>query len=226
LKNPTKTELIKRVSNLEDDARKLKRSIKHMLLDLTPFNYVDKSLDHTSKPHQNAIDVISRAQNEWAKNVTEPELGGDFERINLYIKSREGAGWTWEKDYTENGQLAWCGFFAAFCYTKAKFNIRKKIFPSCYRMCNAWSGTTRKVATILPSDIVVVFTSKDKTPHYGNHITIALSSPNENGDFDTIEGNAKGYGPNDDYREGVSKRTRNLEDVAHIYRLSHEDYDE
>ena len=66
----------------------------------------------------------------------------------------------------------------------------------------------------------------DKTPHYGNHITLALSSPNQEGNFETIEGNAKGYGPNEDYREGVSKRIRNIKDVAHIYRLSSEDYDE
>ena len=26
-----------------------------------------------------------------------------------------------------------------------------------------------------------------------------------NGDFETIEGNAKGFGPNGDWREGVSK---------------------
>ena len=226
MKNPTKAELIKRVDNLEDEARRLKRTIDHMSLDLTTLQYVDKSLDHTCKPHESAIDVISRAQSEWSKNVTEPELDGDSQRINLYIKSREGAGWSWEDDYTKNGQLAWCGFFAAWCYTKARFNIRQKVFPSCYRMFNAWGGTTRKVGEILPSDIVIVYTSQDKTPHYGNHITLALSSPNQEGNFETIEGNAKGYGPNEDYREGVSKRIRNIKDVAHIYRLSSEDYDE
>ena len=75
-------------------------------------------------------------------------------------------------------------------------------------------------------DIVTVFTSKDKTPTYGNHIVLPMSLPNADGDFDTIEGNAKGYGPNGEWREGVSKRTRNIKDVAYTYRLQDGDFDE
>ena len=53
-----------------------------------------------------------------------------------------------------------------------------------------------------------------------------MSLPNVDGDFDTIEGNAKGYGPDGEWREGVSKRTRNIKDVACIYRLLDGDFDE
>jgi len=78
----------------------------------------------------------------------------------------------------------------------------------------------------MKGDIVVVYTSSAKTPDYGNHITIALSSPDDEGNFETVEGNAKGEGPNGDWREGVIKRQRSIFDVAHIYRLNDGDYDE
>ena len=73
---------------------------------------------------------------------------------------------------------------------------------------------------------MVVFTSKEQTPFYGNHITLARTIPNKDGDFHTIEGNAHGVGPDQNWVEGVVKRTRNLKDVAHVYRLIDEDYDE
>ena len=93
-------------------------------------------------------------------------------------------------------------------------------------MYNNWAGTSRKVAEIMKGDIVVVYSSDQKTPHYGNHITIALSAPDDDGLFETIEGNAKGMGPDLDIREGVIKRKRSIFNVAHIYRLRDEDYDE
>jgi len=222
----TKAELSKQIDSLEEEVRRLKRDVSHLQLDLTPLKYVDKSFDHTSKPTYHVREVVQRAHDEWELNVTEPGLGGDSSRINLYIKSREGIGWTWEADYTKNGQFAWCGAFAAFCYTKVQFNIKQKIFPSCYRMYSNWGGTSRKVAEVMKGDIVVVYTSSAKTPDYGNHITIALSSPDDEGNFETIEGNAKGEGPTGEWREGVIKRQRSIFDVAHIYRLNDGDYDE
>ena len=169
---------------------------------------------------------MARAEYELSLNVTEPGLGGDSDRITTYIKSVAGIGWSWEKDYKKNGQFAWCGAFAAFCFSKVQFNIRQKIFPSCYRLYNNFNNTSRRAGKVRPGDIVTVFTSKDKTPIYGNHIVIAMSLPDVDGDFDTIEGNAKGYGPGGEWREGVSKRTRNIKDVACIYRLLDGDFDE
>jgi hypothetical protein len=53
---------------------------------------------------------------------------------------------------------------------------------------------------------------------------LVVSSPDEHGDFHTLEGNAHGEGP-EGRIEGVIKRTRNMSTVAHIYRLLSEDYD-
>lgn len=222
----TKADLTKQVSQLEDKVRRLKRDISHLQIDLSPMEYVERSFDSTIQPNEHVKQVIDRAESEWNMNVTEPGLGGDSSRINLYIKSTDGLGWTWEDNYTKNGQFAWCGAFAAWCYTKANFKIRQKVFPSCYRLWNNWGGTARKVEEIAIGDIVVVYTSSDKSPSYGNHITLALSVPDEDGNFDTIEGNAKGEGPDGDWREGVIKRQRSIFDVAHIYRLASGDYDE
>ena len=44
MKNITKAELIKKVDHLQDEARRLKRTIHHMNLDLTVLQYVDKSI--------------------------------------------------------------------------------------------------------------------------------------------------------------------------------------
>jgi hypothetical protein len=91
-----------------------------------------------------------------------------------------------------------------------------------------WFSSSRlqDSSQILPGDLVVVYTSDERSPSYGNHITIARTSPDENGDFHTIEGNANGVGPNQDWREGVSKRTRHINTVARVYRLIDEDYEQ
>jgi hypothetical protein len=226
MKHLTKAQIIERLNNVSDDLRRSKRAINQLRIDLEPRDFIIKDFDHVATFNDKVDDVLKRSENEFNLNVTEPGGGGDSSRINTYIKSVEGIGWDWEKDYTRNGQFAWCGAFAAFCYNSARFNIRHKIFPSCYRMYNAWGNTTRKVKDIYTGDIVVVYTSSEQSPAYGNHITIALGPPDSEGFFETIEGNAKGYGPDGQYREGVSKRTRNVKDVAHIYRLASEDYDE
>ena len=50
----------------------------------------------------------------------------------------------------------------------------------------------------------------------GDHIVIARSYPDADGEIETIEGNAKGYGPDGDWREGVSKRSRNTSAIAKV----------
>ena len=89
-----------------------------------------------------------------------------------------------------------------------------------------WANTSRHrdADEIMAGDIVVVWTSDKQTPTQGNHITLALSTPDGEGTFDTVEGNAKGEGPDGRWREGVSKRTRNIKDVAHVYRPLSEDF--
>jgi hypothetical protein len=176
----TKADLTKQVSQLEDKVRRLKRDVSHLQIDLNPMDYVERSFDSTIQPNEHVKQVIDRAESEWNMNVTEPGLGGDSSRINLYIKSTNGLGWTWEDNYTKNGQFAWCGAFAAWCYTKANFKIRQKVFPSCYRLWNNWGGTARKVEDIAVGDIVVVYTSNDKSSIFDVAHIYRLAS----GDYD------------------------------------------
>ena len=92
-------------------------------------------------------------------------------------------------------------------------------------MYKNWSNTSRHIPieNMMAGDIVVVFTAKRSTK--GDHITIATSSI-ENGEFTTVEGNAHGTLGDGSYGEGVIKHTRKAEQVAHVYRLLEEDFDE
>jgi hypothetical protein len=211
----------------EHELRRLHRSISQMGLDL-------KALEVDSRPERSVYacpqseEALKRAQAEWERNVTEPNYGGDWQRINTYIKSSEGLGWSWEDDYTRNGQFSWCGAFAAFAYGRSVLpSIRKKIFPSCYRMWANWGKTSRCRDGELPApgDIVTVFTSDEQSPAQGNHIVLVASAPDDMGLFDTIEGNAHGEGP-EGRIEGVIKRQRPMDSVAHIYRLLSEDFED
>lgn len=211
----------------EHDIRRYKRALAQAKIDLEPMTAGLRPYRAVYATQQSQ-EAIERANAEWLRNVTEPEYDGDWQRINTYIKSSQGLNWTWESDYTKNGQFSWCGAFVAFCYGLSVLSsIRQKIFPSCYRMYQNWINTSRcrDGEKPLPGDIVTVFTSSDQSPVQGNHIVLCVSAPDELGDFQTIEGNAHGEGP-EGRIEGVIKRTRNMSNVAHIYRLLSEDYQE
>ena len=81
-----------------------------------------------------------------------------------------------------------------------------------------------EVSDIQAGDVVVVYTSSKRSPAYGNHITLAIDTPDINGNFGTIEGNAKGLSCHGTQVEGVIQRLRNVEDVAAVYRPLDEDY--
>lgn len=225
----TKRQLEEQLDILQHENRRFKRAMNQLCIDIDKTVEVDININIERKvrPNEKTTEVLKRSESEWDKNVTEPEGGGNWQRINSYIKSTEGIGWTWEDDYTKNGDFAWCGAYAAFCYgDRVLLSVRKNTFPSCYRMNRDWGNSSRVQSkdSILAGDIVVVYTSDSHSPSYGNHITIARSAPNDQGDFHTIEGNAHGVGPDQNWREGVSKRTRNLSQVARVYRLIDEDY--
>jgi hypothetical protein len=211
----------------EHELRRLHRAISQMGLDLKALE-VDSRPERTVYASPQSREALDRAQAEWERNVTEPNYGGDWQRINTYIKSSEGIGWSWEADYTKNGQFSWCGAFAAFAYGRSVLpSIRQKIFPSCYRMWSSWGKTSRcrDGEQPQPGDIVTVFTSDDHSPVQGNHIVLVVSSPDDLGLFDTLEGNAHGEGP-EGRIEGVIKRQRSMDSVAHIYRLLSEDFED
>jgi hypothetical protein len=210
----------------EHEIRRYKRALAQAQIDLT-VDEVDTRPARAVYACPQSEEAVKRASAEWGRNVTEPEYEGDWQRINTYIKGSEGLGWSWEDDYTHNGQFSWCGAFAAFAYGQSVLpSIRKKIFPSCYRMWANWGASSRcrDGENPLPGDIVTVYTSSDKSPSYGNHIVLCVSAIDGEGYFHTIEGNAHGEGP-EGRIEGVIKRTRHMSNVAHIYRLLSEDYE-
>ena len=210
----------------QHEIRRYKRALAQAQIDLSAPE-ADTRPDRAVYACPQSEEAMKRAEAEWQRNVTEPEYGGEWQRIDAYIRSSQGLNWSWESPYTRNGQFSWCGAFAAFCYGESVLpSIRKKIFASCYRMWANWGSTSRcrDGEQPLPGDIVTVFTNDEQTPVQGNHIVLVVNSPDEHGDFHTIEGNAHGEGP-DGRIEGVIKRTRNISAVAHIYRLLSEDYD-
>ncbi|MGA1706909.1 MAG: hypothetical protein ACO39X_07700, partial [Candidatus Nanopelagicaceae bacterium] len=88
----------------------------------------------TDQVAQAALDATLRAEGEWELDVTEPGLGGAHgaDRINVYISGSDGLQWpdaNMKKDganpYEKNGDFAWCGAFAAYCWAILKPSIRK-----------------------------------------------------------------------------------------------------
>ena len=216
---PTKAELEATINDLKHDVRRLERSLGQAELDLQALPHRDVTYPRPPRDER-SVEAVARGMAEWSQVVKEPDR-----RINTYIRSVEGLGWTWEKEYIKNGQFAWCGAFAAFCWTAVKPSIRKKIFPSCYRLYSNWSQTSRHIdpSKMMPGDIVVVYSGKHATQ--GDHITICRGEPVD-GVFETLEGNAHGTLGDDTHGEGVIIRDRSLDEVAHVYRLLSEDFDE
>ena len=220
---PTKADLEATITELEHKIRRLDRSLNQTRIDLAELPTAAYNRFETPHLNDNVREALTRASAEWEADVKDPS-----ERINLYIKSSHGIGWSWEADYVKNGQFAWCGAFAAWCHTRVKFDIRKKIFPSCYRMYQAWGQTSRKIdpMKVQPGDIVVVYAAKRSIQ--GDHITLCVDNSDfgSDGFITTIEGNAHGTFPDGSYGEGVIKRERKLTEFAHVYRLVADDFDE
>jgi len=218
---PTKAEIQDKLDNLEQDYRRLERAFNQAQLDINALEIEDHDYN-TPAISFHAREAIKRAEVELNRVVVDP---GD--RINAYIRSAEGLGWSWVEPYTKNGEFAWCGAFASFCYTKVNSNIRKKIFPSCYRLYSNWAKTSRKIPIqdVQAGDIVVIYTAKRSVQ--GDHITLCVdASTKKDGYIKTIEGNAKGELGNGEFGEGVIRQERELEKIAHVYRLLGSDFDE
>lgn len=184
----------------------------------------------TDQVAQAALDATLRAEGEWELDVTEPGLGGAHgaDRINVYISGSDGLQWpdaNMKKDganpYEKNGDFAWCGAFAAYCWAILKPSIRKSTFPSTYRLWRDWQSRRIPASNMRAGDIVVVWNDsataedREKKP-YGQHITICRQPGADS--YTTWEGNARATGPDGRYREGVGTRERELSNVAVVYR--------
>ena len=222
----TKAQLEEKLDLLEHETRRYRRALNQINIDINVQKNVNVNIERNVNPHEHVAYVLKNAESEWSDNITEPGEGGDSSRITYYIKNTNALGWTWEDDYTRNGQFAWCGAFAAWCWTTVKIDIKKRIFPSCYRLYSNWSQTSRHIEhdKMAPGDIVVVYAAKRSKQ--GDHITICVEAPDAEGVFLTVEGNAHGTLGDGSHGEGVIRRDRSLDEVAHVYMLLGSDFDE
>ena len=226
------------VSALEAELKVVKHQLRHKTRELAA-SHIDLPHDIgragdvdplTDAIAEAALKAVKRGEEEWELDVTEPGQGGahDVERINLYIRGDEGLDWAdanMKKDganpYEKNGDCAWCGACAAYCWSSLKLDIRKRTFPSTYRLWRDWQSRRIPTAAMRPGDIVVVWNTsatkadKERKP-YGHHITICRQPGGST--FSTWEGNAKANGPDGRYREGVGTRERDIDTVAVVYR--------
>lgn len=165
--------------------------------------------------------AVEKALELWGQKIKEPQ--GAPNQIDDFIRGDYGLGWStadainWtpHQPYTHNGQFQWCGAFAAYCWGHAglKASIRKTDMASTWRLYK-WAGLngsdpSGRVVTmpgdLLPGDILVVSRGKKKQ---GEHICLVERVDHEAKLIHTIEGNARGVGPDGTVYEGVVKRTR------------------
>lgn len=183
--------------------------------------------------------AVAEAQRLFALDVYDPRrddtsAAADHSRsvIDAILTS---AGWLWEVPYKGDGQVEWCGMFAAACWHGAGIDPRwlATYFASTYRL-DIWAryqsfdvkhpnpkpaaGPYRTIAnadahsTSLPwdpepGDIVMI---GDGAPEYGDHITVAVSYDAATKTVATISGNGVGMGPDGKRRQGIVKSTVHL----------------
>ena len=235
--------LMRRVEERDDSLRELHSRVSELEADL---RHADRELglEYISGPNGGLVleappsvsgrvlwwEAVNAAALEWLRDVAEPP-GPNWERIDAYIRGSQGLGWSLAavkpghtKEYTQNGQFAWCGAFAAHCLGAAglKASIRKSVMPSCYRL---WEFVRRgkdsrcvPLEEVQPGDVLVVGRANGTGKTWGDHITLIRERYEAgSGEIQTYEGNSVGPGPHGGTREGVIKRSRPLVGKGRTY---------
>lgn len=187
------------------------------------------------------------AERCWNLDVIDPPRGSHDPRaphslgfINSVIDAN---GWGGNVKYTGNGPPQWCGMFAGWCWKKAGLDPSwlPSYFASTYRLA-LWARyrrfstsskanplpkelSDRRLFTDLPRGEEVAFAPRrgdilivgDGQPAEGDHVTVVVGYDPSRRAFDTISGNGGGVGPRGDRREGVSRKTYEV-DVVNGYR--------
>ena len=133
--------------------------------------------------------------------------------------------------YRDNGDFSWCGTAVGSWWKGAglrpvvlppyreKYKGRElMVLSSCYRIVREWAqGTARIIQPeqVRRGDIVIVgakpgykrSSNSKAAPSWGSHVTMA-AGPLVDGSIPTVEGNAKGTGPDGRVYEGVIRRGR------------------
>ena len=180
----TKKDLIGIQRKLKDEIRRLERALRSSLLEIDT-KYIPPMSDRLGLPSAPEC-VLNQALIEWELNISEPPKDQKEPRIDAYIRSNLGLNWSSADvsrldkptPYTRDS-FSWCGAFVAFCYGEiTPASLRKKVFPSTYRMYSHWANSSRNRGKedIKAGDIITVWTSSNydirRKYHYGQHIVL------------------------------------------------------
>lgn len=185
--------------------------------------------------------AVQYAKAIWMEQIIDPPNDSDMYapsrvRINQFVRGPEGLNWTWQDEYREDGDLAWCGAFVAYAWGRAglKRELRKTYFSSthrlnCYGQYKPFNGESvtvpedpevrRKWLSLKANSGSADVLEFDPRPGdillvggmssaYGSHVTLIESFDAKDESFITLEGNAHGKWPNGSQVEGVVRCRR------------------
>lgn len=199
----------------------------------------DTGCAHSTRLKSAGERAIQEATRLWSLDVFDPARS---DHSHAADRSRQAidsiltaAGWIWQVPYKGDGQLEWCGLFAAACWRAAGIDPKwlATYWASTYRL-DVWAryrdfnpehsnkrpteGPYRLMAELdqfshsLPfepqaGDILMI---GDGNPAMGDHITLVVNYDPDRKAFATIEGNGVGLGPDGKRRQGIVRAVRNL----------------
>lgn len=178
--------------------------------------------------------AVAEALRLWNLDVYDPPRSDHSERAKkcraVIDEILIASGWRWEVPYLGDGQVQWCGLFAAACWRKAGINpaLLATFWASTLRLDawargKHWNGRpaggprpfVRLDSSSTPEDCRLSDSSLPKTgdivivgdgkPAEGDHIALCESYDALNGVFRTISGNGGGIGPTGTRRQGIVK---------------------
>lgn len=160
--------------------------------------------------------IVDMAEYLWRLNPSPRELA-------------EQNGWGW---HYGNPGFEWCGHTAAAVMLGVGVDpeLCRTTLASTARLANLGPRGSRwedhkvprpevPLEELSPGDLVCVVTGANKP--YGDHIVICVAEP-EDGEFQTVEGNASGRLHSGGWGKGVITRTRKLRDVRQVLRITEE----
>lgn len=183
--------------------------------------------------------AVTEAIRLWQADVYDPPRSDKSEAANRSRKVIDeilmAAGWEWQVPYRGDGQVQWCGLFAAACWRAAGLDPKwlATYWASTYRL-DTWAnykdfnpekpnkkpaqGPYRLVANLDAISTTVPFEPQagdilmigDGTPRMGDHICLVVSYDPTRKVFATIEGNGVGLGPDGKRRQGIVRGLRHL----------------
>jgi hypothetical protein len=183
--------------------------------------------------------AVAEATRLWQADVFDPQrsdksAAADHSR-KIIDEILMASGWEWQVPYKGDGQVEWCGLFAAACWRAAGLDTKwlATYFASTYRL-DTWAryrdfnpdrpnkkpeqGPYRLLAefTDLSTDVPFepqagdILMIGDGSPVMGDHITLVVEYDRARKIFTTLEGNGVGIGPDGKRRQGIVRAERHI----------------